>query len=160
LKSCRRLQPHLNGDPLLAAVPLALLAWFVLAAALGGTAAGAGAGRAFPAAWREILIAGECRTSSAARATPAAARGHIQVFLDEKEFVGCAGQRSTTRCASPSPRRPRCLVLLNRAAALLPSLRQCWSIPALRRRARAAEPSGVLQETRKALSGESWVQGR
>src|SRR5258706_8315115 len=116
--------------------------------------------RPFPGAWREIL---EGRVP-AVRALPASLRrqleSHIQVFVAEKPFIGCDGQPITDEVRVTIASQA-CLLLLNRTTDYFPNLRQILVYPGafIVERLRP-EPSGVLQEERQALSGESWTQGQ
>lgn len=144
----------------LAAVPLALLAWFVFQPRWVERRRARVRSRPFPAEWRAILR----HRVPYFRRLPAELQrqleGHIQVFVDEKEFVGCAGQQIDDEVRVTIAAQA-CLVLLNRRPRYFPSLRQVLVYPGpfVVERLRH-EPSGVLQETRNALSGESWVHGQ
>lgn len=115
----------------------------------------------FPAAWRRILR----------RRVPALARlpwplrrrleGHVQVFLAEKPFVGCRGQRVDDEVRVTIAAQA-CLLLLGEARpAMFPALRQVLVYPEafVVDRVRAA-PGGVVQDQRQLLAGESWQQGQ
>ena len=116
--------------------------------------------RPFPAAWRAIV---EERVPQV-RALPEGLRrqleGHVQVFLAEKNFSGCEGVEITDEVRVTIAAQA-CLLLLNRRTGYFPKLRQVLVYPGafLVERLRP-EPSGVLQETRQALSGESWSHGQ
>ena len=86
-------------------------------------------------------------------------RGHVRVFIAEKEFIGCQDQEITDEVRVAIAAQA-CLLLLNRKPDYYPRLRQVLVYPGpfMVERLRA-EPSGVLQETRNALSGESWTLG-
>ena len=116
--------------------------------------------RPLPSAWREIL---RQRVPSYRLLPPALQRqlrGHIQVFVAEKGFIGCQGQEIIDEVRVTIAAQA-CLLILNRKAHYFPRLRQVLVYPGafLVERLRA-EPSGVLQETRQALSGESWTLGQ
>jgi len=114
----------------------------------------------FPMAWREILE----RRVPYLRNLPPDLRhqleGHIQVFLAEKPFIGCAGQEITDEVRLTVAAQA-CLLILNRKTDYFPNLSQVLVYPGafLVERLRA-EPSGILQEQRHALSGESWTHGQ
>jgi Mlc titration factor MtfA (ptsG expression regulator) len=116
--------------------------------------------RAFPALWRAILAR---RVPYVAR-MPAALRlqleDHIKVFLAEKQFFGCAGMHVDDEVRVTIAAQA-CLLLLNRETDYFPGLGQVLVYPAqfLVERVRA-EPSGILQDERHALSGESWSHGQ
>jgi Mlc titration factor MtfA (ptsG expression regulator) len=84
--------------------------------------------RPFPAAWAEILG----RRVPYVRRLPAEARreleGHIQVFVAEKPFTGCAGQEVTDEVRVTIAAQA-CLLLLNRRTDYFPNLRQILVYP-------------------------------
>jgi len=145
---------------LLASVPLLLLSWFVGQPILLERRREKLRARPFPAAWRSILR----RRVPAYRGLPPGLQRHlqrhIQVFLAEKEFIGCAEQEIDDEVRITIAAQA-CLLLLNRRARYFPGLRQILVYPGafLVERLRP-EPSGVLQETRNVLSGESWANGQ
>jgi Mlc titration factor MtfA (ptsG expression regulator) len=118
------------------------------------------AARPFPEAWREILD----------RRVPLVARlpdhlriqleRRIQVFVAEKQFTGCDGLEVTDEMRVTVAAQAALLVL-NRGDAPYPNLRQVLLYPAafIVERLRP-EPSGVLQEQRQVLTGESWSRGQ
>jgi len=116
--------------------------------------------RPFPAAWREIL---DRRVPYFRLLTPDLQRqleGHIQVFVAEKTFTGCAGQEISDEVRVTIAAQA-CLLILNRRTDYYPNLHQILVYPGafIIERLRP-EPSGVLQEERHALSGESWTHGQ
>ncbi len=114
----------------------------------------------FPQAWRHIL---QRRVPYIAR-LPAdlqlQLKQHIQVFLAEKPFLGCAGL-SITDEIRVTVAALACLPLLNRPDAYYPGLRQVLVYPGpfVVDRTRT-DPTGVLQNLRQVLAGESWSQGQ
>jgi Mlc titration factor MtfA (ptsG expression regulator) len=114
----------------------------------------------FPAAWLEILH----RRVPCFRRLPPDLRiqlkKHIQVFLAEKSFAGCDGFEVDDEVRVTIAAQA-CLLLLNRKTGYYPNLRQILVYPGafIVERLRP-EPSGVLQEHRHVLSGESWTQGQ
>lgn len=152
------------GDPPLAAL-VALL--FLAAAALLGQPWWTRRRRArllrrpFPAAWQRIL---QQHVPLAAR-LPAPLRQRlqqlVQIFIAEKPFIGCNGQRIDDRvrvCIAAQA----CLLLLGQDGThCYPRLRQVLVYPepfVVPRRQWL--PGGVLHEQPQALAGESWVQGQ
>ena len=115
----------------------------------------------FPPAWRRIL---RRRVPLAAR-LPAdlqlRLKGHIQVFLAEKPFIGCAGLTVTEEMRVTIAAQA-CLLLLGDARAqVYPRLRQVLVYPA----AFAVEReqplgAGLVRQQRLALSGESSSHGQ
>lgn len=152
------------GDPPLAAL-VALL--FLAAAALLGQPWWTRRRRArllrrpFPAAWQRIL---QQHVPLAAR-LPAPLRQRlqqlVQVFIAEKPFIGCNGQRIDDR-VRVSIAAQACLLLLGQDGThCYPRLRQVLVYPepfVVPRRQWL--PGGVLHEQPQALAGESWVQGQ
>ena len=145
--------------------------WIVFAAALAVIAALIGqplwaarrrkwlAQRPFPAAWRAIVdrlpvaskLPAELRTQLERR---------IQVFLADKQFIGCAGLEVTDEMRVTVAAQAA-LLTLNRAVDPYPNLRSILLYPGafVVERIRPA-PSGVLQEQRQVLTGESWTNGQ
>jgi MtfA peptidase len=117
--------------------------------------------RPFPAAWRRILQ----RRVPAFRRLPShlqlQLKKHVQVFLAEKPFIGCGGLRITDEIRVTIAAQA-CLLLLNRRRShYFPGLRQILVYPGAFVVDRLhADGSGVLQDQRRALSGESWSQGQ
>ena len=116
--------------------------------------------RPFPAAWRAILR----RRVPYYRRLPthlqAQLRRHIQVFVAEKDFIGCAGQEIDDEVRVTIAAQA-CLLLLNQPAHYFRKTREILVYPGafVVERVRP-EPSGVLQEQRRVLSGESWSAGQ
>ena len=114
----------------------------------------------FPPAWRAILN----RNVPHYRRLPAnlqlQLRKLVQVFVAEKDFIGCDGQPIDDEVRVTIAAQA-CLLQLNQSARYFPTLRTILVYPGafVVERLRP-EPSGVLQETRQALSGESWSRGR
>lgn len=116
--------------------------------------------RPFPAAWRELLQ----RRWPYWRRLPAdlqlQLKGHIQVLLAEKPFVGCNGLvvDDTMRVLVAAQ---AALLLLNRHGGYFPNLRQVLLYPGAFVVDRT-QPLGAgwVAEGRRALLGESWQQGQ
>ncbi|HEX4764051.1 MAG TPA: M90 family metallopeptidase [Usitatibacter sp.] len=114
----------------------------------------------FPARWREIID----RQVPLARGLPPRLRrqleSQMQVFLAEKSFVGCDEQPIDDEVRVTIAAQA-CLLALERPHAPFPRLRTILVYPsAFAVHRLRPEPSGVLQETRSVLSGESWAQDR
>ena len=115
----------------------------------------------FPAAWRRIL---RRRVPYAAR-LPAPLqqqlKRHIQVFLAEKPFIGCAGLEVTEEMRVTIAAQA-CLLLLNRPRPpYFENLRQILVYPGAFVVDRApVDAAGVVRDERRALSGESWARGQ
>ena len=114
----------------------------------------------FPATWREIL---RRRVPFIAR-MPAdlqlQLKRHMQVFLGEKRFVGCAGQEITDE-VRVTVAAQACLLLLNRRTDYFADLREILVYPAAFAVERAhTDRHGLVQEGRQVMSGESWGRGQ
>jgi MtfA peptidase len=117
--------------------------------------------RPFPAEWREILR----RRVPYVRHMPAdlqmQLKKHMQVFLAEKPFIGCAGLEVTEEMRVTIAAQA-CLLMLNRRRpSYFAQLRQILVYPGAFLVDRVhTDGAGVLQDQRQALSGESWSQGQ
>lgn len=115
----------------------------------------------FPPAWRRIL---RQRVPAVAR-LPAdlqqRLKGHIQAFVAEKPFIGCAGQAITDEVRITIAAQA-CLLLLGQARPdYYPQLRQVLVYPGAFAVDRVEpRPGGVVHEQRQALAGQSWAQGQ
>src|SRR5258707_11438044 len=124
--------------------------------------------RPFPAAWREIL---DRRVPYFRLLTPDLQRqleGHIQVFVAEKTFTGCAGQEISDEVRVTIAAQA-CLLILNRRTDYYPNLRQILVYPGafvverivtLGAPGTGAMVGGPQQEQRLALTGASWTHGQ
>ncbi len=115
---------------------------------------------AFPAAWRKILR----RRVPLVRHLPVdlqlQLKKHMQVFIAEKAFIGCAGLKITDEMRVVIAAQA-CLLILNRPTSYFRHLRQILVYPGAFAVDRVhTDGTGVLQEQRQALSGESWSQGQ
>jgi Mlc titration factor MtfA (ptsG expression regulator) len=115
---------------------------------------------AFPARWRKVLR----RRVPLVRRMPAPLqlqlKKHMQVFIAEKSFIGCAGLKITEEMRVVVAAQA-CLLLLNRPNDGFHSVRQILLYPGAFAVTRATtDGAGVLQENRLALAGESWSQGQ
>lgn len=114
----------------------------------------------FPPAWRAILRQRMPYFATLPADLQLQLKKHIQVFLAEKPFIGCAGLKLDDEMRVTVAAQA-CLLLLNRRTDCFPQLRQILLYPGafVVDRVRSG-PAGVLQEQRRALSGESWSQGQ
>ena len=114
----------------------------------------------FPAAWRDILK----RRVPYVRALPAdlqlQLKKHIQVFLAEKAFIGCAGLDITDEIRVTIAAQA-CLLLLNGPRNYYPGLRQILVYPGsfVVQRSHTDE-AGVAHHGHDVLAGESWSDGQ
>ncbi len=116
--------------------------------------------RPFPVAWRRFLQERVPYVASLPADLQLQLKQHIQVFLAEKPFLACGGLVLTQEMRVVIAAQA-CLLILNRPATYFPNLRQILIYPGpfVVNRVRA-ESSGVLQDLRQVLSGESWSQGQ
>jgi Mlc titration factor MtfA (ptsG expression regulator) len=116
--------------------------------------------RPFPAQWRRIIR----RRVPAFRRLPADLQqqlcGHIQVFLAEKDFIGCDSLEVTDEMRVTIAALA-CLLILNRDTDYYPNLRQVLVYPgAFVVDMEESDEAGVVVNERHVLSGESWSQSQ
>jgi Mlc titration factor MtfA (ptsG expression regulator) len=116
--------------------------------------------RPFPDAWRKILQ----RHMPYFRSMPAdlqlQLKGHIQVFIAEKQFVGCDGLQVTDQMRVLIAAYA-CLLILNRNTDYYPTLRQILIYPApFVVDLETVDAAGVLHKEREVRSGESWLRSQ
>ncbi|MEJ6006307.1 M90 family metallopeptidase [Paucibacter sp. AS339] len=114
----------------------------------------------FPQAWRRILR----RRVPLAQRLPAdlhlRLKQEIQVFLAEKPIIGCDGLDVTDEMRVTIAAQA-CMPLLGARRDYYPKLKQILLYPGAFMVDRpVTEAGGVLREQRRALAGESWVQGQ
>ena len=115
----------------------------------------------FPAAWQRILR----RRVRCFRRLPEDLQrqltGHIQVFLSEKDFVGCEGLVVTNEMRVTIAAQA-CLLILNRSTDYyFPGLRQVLVYPgAFIVDREESDDAGVRWRERQVLSGESWGESQ
>ena len=116
--------------------------------------------RPFPAAWRDILKQRVPYFWRLPTDLQLQLKGHIQVFVAEKPVVGCAGLVVTDDMRVTIAAQA-CLLLLNRRARYYPNLSQILVYPGafIVDKVRT-DGTGILQEQRQVLAGESWSQGQ
>ena len=85
---------------------------------------------------------------------------HIQVFLAEKNFIGCNGVKITDEIRVTVAAQA-CLLLLNRTTDFYPKLQSILVYPrAFVKEQQNRDFSGVLFTQKTVLSGESWDYGK
>jgi Mlc titration factor MtfA (ptsG expression regulator) len=115
---------------------------------------------AFPAAWRKILRRRVPLVQRLPTDLQLQLKKHMQVFIAEKAFIGCAGMAITAEVRVVIAAQA-CLLVLGRPAHYFDNLRQILVYPGAFAVDRATtHTDGVLQEQRQALAGESWSQGQ
>lgn len=116
--------------------------------------------RPFPAPWRKIL---RQRLSIYRHLPPDTQRqlqNLIKEFLQDKRFVGCAGQVIDDEVRLVIAAQA-CLLLLNRSTSKYRSLRSILVYPSVFMVAREErDEAGVVSDRRHVLSGESWSDGK
>ncbi len=116
--------------------------------------------RPFPAAWRAIVRQRVPQVARLPADLQLQLKRHMQVFLAEKRFVGCAGLVITDEVRVTIAAQA-CLLLLNRHTDYFARLREILVYPgsfvvdSVR-----GDASGVLHQRREARAGESWTQGQ
>jgi hypothetical protein len=141
-------------------VALLLVAWLASEPALIAWRRRKLRAQPFPAAWRDILKTRVPYVRQLPADLQLQLKRHIQVFMAEKEFVGCAGLVITDDIRVTIAAQA-CLLLLNRRTDYFPGLHHVLVYPDSFMVQRVRNDSaGVLHEQRQVLSGESWDQGK
>ena len=145
---------------IVAAIALLVIAALVLQPYLAERRRRRSRARPFPPEWDRILARRVPQYARLPAELQAQLRAHILAFLGEKSFVGCGGLEIDDEVRVTIAAQA-CLLLLNRKTHYFPRLAQILVYPGafVVERIRA-EPSGVLQEQRNVLSGESWTHGQ
>ena len=117
-------------------------------------------GQPFPAEWRRILQHRVPYVAGLPVQLQLQLKQHIQIFLAEKPFLACGGLLLTQEMRVVIAAQA-CLLILNRPPTYFPNLRQILVYPGpfLVNRVRA-DSTGILQDLRQVLAGESWSQGQ
>lgn len=115
---------------------------------------------AFPAPWRKILK----RQLPLYRSLPAdlqlKLKKLIQLFIAEKQFIGCEGLEITDEIRLNIAAQA-CLLMLNRPTALYPNLRSILVYPAAYLvPVSNTDAAGVVSHDNQLRLGESWQQGK
>lgn len=152
----------MSALPLLIILGLGLLLalWFATAPLMQARRRARQRRQPFPPAWRRILR----RRVPYVQRLPAdlqlRLKQDMQVFLAEKPIIGCAGL-SVTDDMRIAIAAQACLPLLGARRGYYPALKQILLYPGAFVVDRPhASPGGVQSEQRRALAGESWVQGQ
>ena len=117
--------------------------------------------RPFPPAWRDILERRVPYFCHLPRALQRQVEQHVQVFVAEKQFTGCAGFEITDEVRVTVAAQAS-LLILNRETDYYGTLREILVYPGAFLVDRVIPVAGnpVLQaQTTRALSGESWTRG-
>ncbi|WGV24022.1 zinc-dependent peptidase [Halotia branconii] len=114
--------------------------------------------RSFPPLWNAII---ENNFPFYLRISPIERRrlqGHIQVFLAEKQFIGC-GQLQVTEEMKLTIAAVACLLLLNERGEYFPKLRSILIYPSTYFvNETVATGNYIIEERRVARLGESWIK--
>ncbi|GGI68128.1 zinc-dependent peptidase [Shewanella gelidii] len=114
----------------------------------------------FPTRWRHILKKRFPYFLSMPADLQLQLKKHIQVFIHEKEFVGCEGIQINDE-VKVTIAAQACLLLLNRQTGFYPQLKQILVYPsAFITENEQTDASGVVWYNRRVLSGESWENGK
>jgi hypothetical protein len=113
--------------------------------------------RPFPPLWKTVIDANlpvyPCLTPSERRRL----QGHIQVFLAEKQFIGCKGLQVTEEMKLTIA-AAACLLLLNEQGKYFPRLRSILIYPSTYLvNEKTYSGNYVVEERRVARLGESWT---
>ncbi|NEQ28704.1 MAG: zinc-dependent peptidase, partial [Microcoleus sp. SIO2G3] len=113
--------------------------------------------RPFPALWSAIVENNLPIYSYLSPAERRRLQGHIQVFLAEKQFIGCGGLQVTEEMKLIIA-AVACLLLLNERGKYFPKLRSILVYPsAYLVNETTSTGSYVVEERRVARLGESWI---
>ena len=116
--------------------------------------------QAFPKTWRAILKRRLPFFKSLPTDLQLQLKKHIQVFINEKQFIGCDGFAITEE-VKVTIAAQACLLLLNRHTNYFPKLKQILVYPsAFIVNNQHTNTDGVVSEKRNVLSGESWQTGK
>ena len=142
------------------ALALALIAWLVGAPLLQRRQRARLRAQPFPLAWRRLLRRHVPYVQRLPADLQLRLKQDMQVFLAEKPIIGCAGLAVSDEMRVVLAAQA-CLPLLGARRGYYPQLRQVLLYPGafIVNRSDPTE-AGVQMEQRRALAGESWVQGQ
>lgn len=145
---------------IVAGLGLLLALWFSAEPLLVGWRRARLRRRAFPAEWRAILRRRVPLVAQLPADLQLQLKGHMQVLLAEKRFVGCAGLEVSDEMRVVIAAQAG-LLLLNRRTDYFARLREILVYPGrYAAPARTADGSGLVHERRETRSGESWTHGQ
>ncbi|MBE9168629.1 zinc-dependent peptidase [Pleurocapsales cyanobacterium LEGE 06147] len=114
--------------------------------------------RSFPSLWRAIIDRNLFIYSHLSPDERRRLEGHIQVFLTEKQFIGCGGLQVTEEMKLTIA-ATACLLLLNERGEYFPKLRSILIYPGTYLvNETVATSHYVVEEKRVARLGESWAK--
>ena len=115
--------------------------------------------RPFPKEWEEILEKNVACYRRLTQADQVELCGHIQVFLEEKQFEGCDGQEINDEVRVTIAAQA-CMLLLHRETDYYPTLRSILVYPHPYFSPKTQRlPGGVVAEGVQERLGESWIRG-
>jgi Mlc titration factor MtfA (ptsG expression regulator) len=115
--------------------------------------------RPFPPEWTDILAARLPHLRALAPDERRQLLDRMRLFLDEKQFHGCAGLEVTDEMRVVIAAQA-CLLLLNRKGGVYPALRHVLIYPAMfSKEGEEWNEDGTVSTVRKQLLGESWGHG-
>lgn len=115
--------------------------------------------RAFPSAWRTILRRNVPQVAALPADLQMRLKRQMQVFIDEKTFIGCAGQPITDE-VRVTIAALACLPLLGRTRGFYPKLHSVLVYPGPFIVDRVRHQGPLQMQQRQVLSGESWGEGQ
>ncbi|AZG72585.1 M90 family metallopeptidase [Shewanella livingstonensis] len=114
----------------------------------------------FPTLWRNILKKRFPYFKAMPTDLQLQLKKHIQIFIDEKQFVGCDGFEINDE-VKVTIAAQACLLLLNRKTNYYPKLTQILVYPsAFIVKQNRTDIAGVQSSQRNVLLGESWEYGK
>lgn len=145
---------------LLAVLTLLLIAWFLGQPRIEAWRRQRVQAEPFPPEWRAILRRRVPLVSTLPPDLQLQLKKLIQVFLAEKDFIGCKGQPITDEVRVTIAAQA-CLLILNRRTAFFPGVRQILVYPSAFLVDRThTDDNGLVRSGRDVLSGEAWSQGQ
>ncbi|WAC73324.1 zinc-dependent peptidase [Roseateles sp. SL47] len=115
--------------------------------------------RAFPAPWRTILRRNVPQVARLPTDMQLRLKRQMQVFLAEKQFIGCAGQTITDE-VRVTIAALACMPLLGRSRGYYPRLHSVLVYPGPFMVDRVRQQGPLQMHQRQVLSGESWGEGQ
>ncbi len=111
-----------------------------------------------PQAWRDILIKNVPLHGALPKPLQEQLHGLMQVFLDEKDFIGCETQEITDEVRVTIAAQA-CTLLLNRRTRLYPKLKTIYVYPHAYVAKTLQRKGAVVTEGQSVRLGESWTDG-
>ncbi len=115
--------------------------------------------RPFPPAWRGIIARRVPYVSRLPAGLRTKLEGHVQVFMDEKNFIGCDGLEITDEVRLTIATQA-CLLILERESYYFPRLSDILVYPSAFVVERVTGGPMLQTDSTRVLSGESWAHGQ